>query len=151
MFVVRSVRTGERISQVNIVREITRDSPLRENAGERFDHCACPDNGVVLWGWPHRHINHSCDPNAYESFEEQCSYLVARRDISAGEEITCDYNINITNGTRWPCRCAPRCPGEVIGDFFRLSTQRQREYRPLLARWFVNRHRDQIERSTAVE
>lgn len=146
LFAARPFRAGERIRRVNVVREITDDSPLREDAGERADHCAYPDDTVVLWGWPDRHINHSCDPNACELFEGDSSYLVARRDISAGEEITCDYNINISNGTAWPCRCgAARCAGQVVGDFFRLSIERQHEYRPLLATWFVNRHRDRME------
>jgi len=146
MFAARSFRERERIRQINVVREITRDSPVREDAGERIDHCAYPDDKVVLLDWPDRHVNHSCDPNAYELFQGQCSYLVARRDISAGEEITCDYNINTSNGTAWPCTCgAARCRGEVVGDFFRLLPDRQHEYRPLLAAWFVMRHRDRID------
>jgi hypothetical protein len=44
---------------------------------------------------------------------------VARLAIAAGEEFTCDYNINIANGTAWPCRCgAARCRGQVARDFF---------------------------------
>ncbi len=35
MFAARSFRERERIRQVNVVREITRDSPVREDAGER--------------------------------------------------------------------------------------------------------------------
>jgi SET domain-containing protein len=38
--------------------------------------------------------------------EGDSSYLVARRDIAASEEITCEYKINSANGTAWPCRCA---------------------------------------------
>ncbi|HSD59498.1 MAG TPA: hypothetical protein VLC55_01415, partial [Burkholderiales bacterium] len=79
-------------------------------------------------------------------FEESGTYLVALRDIAAGAEITCDYNINIADGTAWPCRCgAIRCPGQVAGDFFRLPRQWQREYRPLLAGWFIRRHRERVE------
>jgi hypothetical protein len=66
---------------------------------------------------------------------------VARRNIQAGEEITCDYNINIIGGTSWPCHCrSNRCRGETIGDFFKLPLAIQQEYRPLLADWFVRRH-----------
>jgi len=68
---------------------------------------------------------------------------VARRAIAAGEEITCEYNINIADGTAWPCRCgAARCRGEVAGDFFLLPDGGPREYRPLLTEWFVRRHRE---------
>lgn len=145
VFATRSFCVGERISRVSLVRQITDESPLREDLGERIDHCAYPDGKVVLWGFPDRHINHSCDPNAYELFEGGSSYIIARRGVSAGEEITCDYNINITDGTAWPCRCGSvRCLGEVVGDFFRLPEEWQHEYRPLLAEWFIKRYRDRI-------
>jgi hypothetical protein len=145
VFAARAFRAGERIRRVNVVREITPESPLREDLGERVDHCSYPDGKVVLFGFPDRHVNHSCDPNAWEQYEGDSSHLVARREIAAGEEITCDYNVNIVDGTAWPCRCGTgRCRGEVAGDFFRLPRQWQREYRPLLAEWFVRRHRDRL-------
>ena len=59
--------------------------------------------------------------------------------------LTCDYNLNLTAGTPWPCHCgAPRCRGDTLGDFFRLPVDIQREYRPLLADWFVRRHRERL-------
>jgi len=145
VFARRSFPAGDRIRRINVVREVTAGSPIREDLGERLDHCAYPNDKVVLLGIPDRHINHSCDPNAYEQFERHASYIVARRDIRAGEEITVDYNINISEGTSWPCRCgSPRCRGEVAGDFFRLPKKWQLEYRPYLASWFVERHRVRV-------
>ncbi len=145
LFAARCFRRGERIRQINVVREITPTSPLREELGERADHCDYPNGKIVLLGAPDRHINHSCDPNAYVRYEGECSFFVARRDIEAGEEITCDYNINITNGTAWPCHCgAVRCMGTVLGDFFHLPLAIQREYGPFLAEWFVRAHRDRL-------
>ncbi len=145
IFARRPFRAGDRIRRVNVVREITAESPLRHDLGERADHCDYPDGKVVLLGFPDRHVNHSCDPNAYQLFEQGGSFLVARRTIEAGEEITCDYNINITAGTSWPCNCgARRCRGQVAGDFFLLSLDWQREDRPLLAEWFVRRNPERI-------
>ncbi len=78
-------------------------------------------------------------------FRGGSTYLVARRDIPPGTEISCDYNINIADGTSWPCHCgAARCRGRVVGDFFLLPPEWQREYRPLLAGWFVRRHRERL-------
>jgi hypothetical protein len=143
VFAMRSFCSGDRIRRVNIVREITADAPLRPQKGERSDHLDYPDGKVVLLGFPDRHINHSCDPNAYLLYEPGEVFVVARRDIAAGEEITCDYAMNITGGSAWPCRCrSARCRGVVIGDFFRLPEELQREYRPLLAEWFVRKHLD---------
>jgi len=146
LFAAGPVRAGERIRRINVVREITADAPLREDLGERPDHCDYPDGRVVLLGYPDRHVNHSCDPSAWVRYEGEAAWLVARRDIAAGAEITCDYNINISGGTSWPCRCgAARCRGVTDGDFFLLPQAIQREYRPLLADWFVRRHRDRVE------
>ncbi len=125
VFAKRPFRTGERIRQINIVREVTPDAPIREDMGERIDHCAYPDGRVVLYGAPDRYINHSCDPNAYESYDGGVTYLVARRAIAAGSEITC--------------------------DFFRLPIAWQREYRPLLSSWFVDRNRSRVAALDALE
>ncbi len=145
VFAAEPIRSGQQIRSVNVLREITAESPLREDRGESLDHCFYPDGKVVLWGLPDRNVNHSCDPNAWVSYEGGGCYLVARRDIAAGEEITCDYNINIADGTGWPCKCgAARCRGGVAGDFFRLPSEWQREYRPLLAAWFVRRHHERV-------
>ncbi len=146
IFAVRPFRNGQRIRQINVVREVTSDSPLREELGERADHCDYPNGKIVLLGLPDRHVNHSCNPNAYVLYECDRSFLVARRDIAVHEEITVDYNINITGGTAWPCHCgATRCRGTVVGDFFLLPLGIQREYRSLLAEWFVRAHRDRLE------
>lgn len=142
LFALRAFSPGQRIRQINVVREVTPEAPLRPDLGERADHCDYPDGRVVLIGYPDRHVNHSCDPNAYMLYEADHSYLVARRAVSAGDEITCDYNLNITGGTAWPCHCgAARCRGTTVGDFFQLPPEVQREYSPLLAAWFVRRHK----------
>jgi len=145
VFVTRDFRAGEQIRRVIIVREITEANPLREAEGERHEHCAYPDGKVVLWGFPDRHVNHSCNPNAYERHEHGEVTIVARKDISAGEEVTFDYNTNTAGGTSWPCNCgAKRCRGETIGDFFLLPEEIQIEYRSLLADWFVATHHEKI-------
>lgn len=145
LFASVPIAEGERIHRINVVREVTADAPLREDLGERFDHCDYPDGKVVLIGFPSRHLNHSCDPNAYLRYDAEACHLVARRAIAADEELTCDYNVNISGGTAWPCRCgAPRCLGTVVGDFFLLPVERQREYRALLAEWFVRRHASRL-------
>lgn len=145
IFATRDFAPGERIKCVSVVREITADSPIREDLGERIDHCSYPNGKTVLWAFPDRHVNHSCDPNAYELFEGNASFFVARRHIDVGEEITFDYNVNIANGTAWPCHCgALRCLHQVVGDFFLLPAAWQREYRPLLAPWFIRQHAERI-------
>ena len=145
LFAGRAFEVGERIRRVNVVREITPAAPLREDLGERQDHCDYPDGRVVLLGSPDRHTNHSCDPSAWVLYEGEGTWLVARRDLEPGDEITVDYSLNVTGGSSWPCRCgAARCRGTVTGDFFDLPLEFQREYRPLLAWWFVRRHAGRV-------
>lgn len=145
VFATRSFRAGERVRRVNLIREITPEAPIRDEDGERIEHCGYPDGKVVLWGLPDRHVNHSCDPNAYEHYEGPAIFIVARRNIAAGDEITFDYLVNTSGGNTWPCTCgAERCRRGAVGDFFALPLAQQREYRPLLAEWFVRRHHERI-------
>ena len=145
IFAVRLFSAGVLIRTVNVVREITPEAPLRPEVGERRDHCDYPDGKVVLIGPPDRHLNHSCDPNAWLRYAGPACQIVARRPIGRGEEITCDYSINLTAGDTWPCRCgATRCRGQVVGDFFQLPHELQREYAPYLAEWFLRRHREAL-------
>lgn len=147
VFAGRRFRAGDRIRQINVIREVTSDRPLRPDLDERAEHCDYPNGKVVLIGPPDRYLNHSCDPNAYVLYEEDSCFIVARRDINTGEEITCDYSLNVTGGDTWPCHCsAARCRGNTTGDFFRLPEALQREYRPFLAEWFVRSHRERLKR-----
>jgi D-alanine-D-alanine ligase len=75
------------------------------------------DQVWVIWSeepeeW--RPINHSCDPNTWlEGLD-----LVARRDISQGEEIQVDYATYGNNVLApFDCTCgAPECRGRVRED-----------------------------------
>jgi hypothetical protein len=60
LFAVRPFCAGRRIRQINVVREVTPTSPLREELGERADHCDYPNGKIVLLGTPDRQVNHSC-------------------------------------------------------------------------------------------
>ncbi|MGB1087791.1 MAG: SET domain-containing protein [Alphaproteobacteria bacterium] len=142
LYALRDFAAGDIIQRVNIIREITDAAPLRPERDEHPHHCAYPDDKMVLYGFPDRHMNHSCDPNAwydYADYEEMGAPLVrARRAIAKDEEVTVDYLINNPGGNSWPCACgAARCRGETGISFFTLPEAIQQEYRPLLAPWFV--------------
>jgi SET domain-containing protein len=60
-----------------------------------------------------RYINHSCDPNTFFRCTPERAEVYARRDIRAGEELTCDYGESQHNGTL-ACRCgAKNCRGWI--------------------------------------
>lgn len=146
LFALHNFETGDLIRVVNIRREITDDAPLRPEDGERPEHCAYPDGKVVLYGMPDRHLNHSCDPNAWERHTKDRIEIVARRPIAANEELRVDYLINNSGGNSWPCNCgAARCREMTGVSFFTLPLDQQREYLPLLADWFIARHPQEVE------
>jgi len=46
----------------------------------------------------------------------------------------------------WKCACGvARCRHKLHGSFFDLPIEYQREYRPLLAAWFVQAHRRELQ------
>ena len=58
-----------------------------------------------------RYINHSCDPNTFFRCTPERAEVYARRDIRAGEELTCDYGESQHEG-KLRCRCgSAKCRG----------------------------------------
>ena len=59
------------------------------------------------------YINHSCDPNCETDQFNGHIWIIACRDIKAGEELTYDYNLFDGEGDA-PCTCgARRCRGTM--------------------------------------
>lgn len=77
--------------------------------------------------------NHSCDPNAYVHIDgsKQLAYVLARRDIAPGEEITTDYSVShMSNTHRLLCRCgSPLCRGIVQPHYDFIKPGLQERYR----------------------
>lgn len=61
-------------------------------------------------------INHCCDPNCEPDEIDGHIWIVAIRDIAAGEELSYDYNLYDGEG-KAPCHCgARRCRGTLYAD-----------------------------------
>ena len=120
---------------------------MRADLGEYEYHCDYLAGGaVVLMKSPERHVNSACDPSAFVKTIDGTRYVVARKNIRAGEEITCDYIIDCHGGIVWQCACgSPKCRGTIVSSFFELPVELQLEYLPLLNPWFVKEHREKIE------
>ncbi len=63
-------------------------------------------------------INHCCDPNCEAEEIEGRVWIIAMRDITAGEELTYDYNLYDGNPEdREQCFCgAKNCRGSMYGE-----------------------------------
>lgn len=60
-----------------------------------------------------RFINHSCNPNVFMRRAYRKVEYYALRNISKGEELTCDYGETHHEG-KFPCRCgAKNCRGFI--------------------------------------
>jgi hypothetical protein len=147
VFALRDFGEGDTILAIDDSRVLDAEHPLRPVAGEYAHHCDYLAGGlVVLMPAPERHINSSCDPNAYVRWVGARRYVVARHAICTGEEITCDYIIDCHGGVVWHCGCgAARCRGTIVSSFFELPRTVQREYLPLLSPWFTDEHRAAVD------
>ena len=66
---------------------------------------------------PARFINHSCAPNCETELDEGRVWVVALRDIKAGEELSFNYCYDLTDYQDHPCRCGtPECVGYIVAE-----------------------------------
>jgi len=62
-----------------------------------------------------RHINHSCEPNAEALQEGNEIWIVAKKNIMKGEEITYDYGFPFATWRDHPCLCGTSsCVGYIV-------------------------------------
>jgi len=89
-------------------------------------------------------INHACSPNTFVQVGPRTVYLVALRDIEAGEELTFDYaTTQVAFPLRFSCGCgAAECRGE-IGNYDEMPLALITRYRALGALpWYVLEYLD---------
>jgi SET domain-containing protein len=104
---------GERISKAESLRrcEGNNECIFALNSEQDLD-------GDVVWN-PARFINHSCKPNCEARMESERIWVVARRDIQAGEEITFNYGYDLEDYQDYPCRCGfLNCVGYIVAEEF---------------------------------
>jgi len=75
-------------------------------------------DGKVDWN-PARFLNHSCAPNCEAQLEDERIWVVAIRQIRAGEELTFNYSYDLESYREHPCNCgAPGCVGYIVAEEF---------------------------------
>jgi SET domain-containing protein len=104
---------GEKITKNESLRRCESGNPFIFELDDEWDI----DGGV---GWnPARFLNHSCAPNCDAEYIEGQIWIVARREISPGEELTFNYGYNWEDYREHPCRCgAPACVGYILAEEF---------------------------------
>ena len=120
---------GERITKAEAQRREDRRLVRRAKGGDGcvyiFELNRRHDlDGAVSWN-PARRINHSCGPNCETQSSRGRIWVVARRDIAAGEELTYDYGFPFSEWREHPCRCgAKECAGFIVNTGQRWRVRR---------------------------
>ncbi len=117
--------TTEPIRKGTYVVEYTGPRITVEEADERYEGCketylfGLSDGKRVIDGQGiAAFINHSCDPNCETDETDGRVWIIAMRDIAAGEELTYDYALyDSDDGEDAPCSCgAANCRGTMYSD-----------------------------------
>lgn len=121
--------TGERITKAESQRrELQRRERLRRGGDGSvyiFDLNARQDLDGRTRRNVARLINHSCAPNCRIEVIGGRVWVVARREIPAGAELTFDYGFSFTEWRLHPCRCGmARCAGFIVGAAQRWRLRR---------------------------
>jgi uncharacterized protein len=104
---------GEKIDKAESLRRCEAENPFIFALNDREDL-----DGNVPWN-PARLFNHSCAPNCDAENHDGHIWIVARRDIAAGEEVTFNYGFDLIDYQEYPCRCGARdCVGFMVAEEF---------------------------------
>ena len=74
-------------------------------------------DGRVSWN-PARLINHSCEPNCDAEVDDRDRiWIVSRRSIQRGEELTYNYGYDLKDFRNYSCRCgSATCLGYMVAE-----------------------------------
>jgi len=102
---------GERVTKEQSLRRRLEDNFFVFTVTDEFDI-----DGAVDWN-PARFINHSCAPNCEAEMKDERIWIIALRDIKAGEELTFNYGYDLEDYEDHPCHCGtPECPGFMVAE-----------------------------------
>lgn len=105
---------GRRITKAESLIQCELDNPYIFTINDEWDLDGNVDFNPTRW------INHGCDPNAESRMEDEQIWIYSIKPISAGEEITFNYNYDLVDYKEHPCKCgSTRCVGYMVAeDFF---------------------------------
>jgi uncharacterized protein len=104
---------GERITKAESLRRCEEDNRYIFALDDEFDVDGNVPKNLA------RFANHSCSPNCESELDDGAVWLIALRDIAAGEEITYNYGYDLEEYPDYPCQCgSPGCVGFIVAEEF---------------------------------
>lgn len=111
---------GEKISKEESARRCGLGNNYIFHISDEFDLDGSVPENIA------RFINHSCDPNAEAEMDDERIWIIALRDIAAGEEITFNYGYDLEDYRDHACQCgAPQCIGFILAEEYWSSARGQ--------------------------
>ncbi len=139
-------RTSSKGLGIFAIRDIKKDEIITEFSGPvvtipEFD--GIPDEVIdhlfnigvdkyIMAREPAVRTNHSCDPNAGIVKDV---FLVAMRNIKAGEEVTFDYSTIIADAWVMECQCGSDLCRKTIGKYVELPAAVKQRYFQYTPEW----------------
>jgi uncharacterized protein len=117
-YTTRSIKKGTRVVEYDGPRFTKAEADERYADRDITYLFSTGQNGTVIDGFgTAMFINHSCNPNCESDNIGGRVFIVAIRDIAAGEELTYEYNLHDSDEEEADCYCrAPKCRGTMFSE-----------------------------------
>jgi SET domain-containing protein len=117
-YTTRALKKGMRVCEYDGPR-FTKNEADERYKGRFITYLfSCGDKGMVIDGFgTAMFINHSCDPNCETEDTDGRVFVMAIRDIAAGEELTYEYHLFDSDDEDADCHCgSARCRGTMFSE-----------------------------------
>jgi len=131
LFTAKAIKQGRRIIQYTGEKITKAESDKRLADGNVYIFALNERSDIDAQAHRHsaRYINHSCAPNCHVEMTSRTIWIVASRNIRAGEELTYNYGYELTEEPPHPCSCGVQnCCGYMLAPEYQEGV-RQRHVR----------------------
>jgi uncharacterized protein len=133
VFTTKPIRKGARVVEYSGPRISPEEANRLYDGAPRTYLYGLEDGKTVIDGEGlGAYLNHSCDPNCEVDETRGRVWIVAIRDIVAGEELLWDYNLYDDDGPA-PCHCgSPKCRGTMYSREWMAKMRRRAAFKKKL-------------------
>ncbi len=117
-YTTQAIKKGGRVVEYDGPRFAKKEADERYKDRDITYLFSCGDDGTVIDGFGiAMFINHSCNPNCESTNIGERVFIMAIRDIAAGEELTYEYNLHDSDEDDADCYCrAEKCRGTMFSE-----------------------------------